>query len=43
MGVPSISGWDLIVIAIIIGLIGWGSIELTLHLIKWIGSHLQWV
>jgi hypothetical protein len=43
MGVPEITGWDLLILAIVIGFIGWGSIELVIILIKWLIHHLQWI
>jgi hypothetical protein len=43
MGVPEITGKDLILMAVIIGIVGWGSIELVIFIFKWLSHHLQWV
>lgn len=43
MGFPEISKFEIFTIFVIIGVIGWGSIELVIWSIKWIINHLQWV
>jgi hypothetical protein len=43
MGVPEITGWDIFLLAVIVGVVGWGSIEIIILLFKWLIHHLHWV